>query len=125
MSKCTRPIYSLDLGIKENGKRNLKILPRRFDLSSVKQLKARYGDSSIVPLPCGQCLNCKLNKAKEWAVRCVLEASLYDENFFVTLTYDDEHYPEDASLHREHDEYAIHIHHNQSNEDQENNISIV
>jgi hypothetical protein len=97
---CTRPIYALDLGVKENGKRNIKILSRRVDLSSIAQLEARYGKGNILLLPCGKCLACKLSKAREWAVRCVLEASQYDNSCFITLTYDDEHLPEDGLLHR-------------------------
>lgn len=42
-------------------------------------------------LPCGQCLECRLNYAREWAVRCVHEAQMYENNSFITLTYDDEH----------------------------------
>ena len=94
MSRCSNPIYALDLGLKENGKRNLKILPRRVDLSSWKQLSVRYGEANIIPLPCGKCLNCKINHANEWAVRCVLESKLHEENYFITLTFDDAHLPE-------------------------------
>lgn len=93
MSKCSNPIYALDLGVKENGKRNIKLLPKRYDLYSLEQLSYRYGSDNIIPLPCGKCLACRLNKGKEWAVRCVLEASLYDNNYFVTLTYDDQFLP--------------------------------
>ena len=102
MSSCTRPLYAVDLGIKENGKRNIKILPRRFDLYSYEQLSARYGEKSVLPLPCGKCLACRLNHAKEWAVRCMLESLYHDENYFVTLTYDDEHLPVDGKLHKKH-----------------------
>lgn len=102
MSSCTRPIYAVDLGIKENGKRNIKILPRRADCYSWKLLTEKYGDKSIIPLPCGQCLNCRLSKAKEWAVRCVLESLYHDDNWFVTLTYDDEHLPKDQKLCKKH-----------------------
>lgn len=49
-------------------------------------------------LPCGQCVGCRLERARQWAVRCVHEASLYDANCFVTLTYDDEHLPPGGSL---------------------------
>ena len=90
---CNFPIYALDLGLKENGKRNIKILPKRVDMSSLAQLEVRYGKGSILPLPCGRCLACKLAKAREWAVRCVLEASLYPDNCFITLTYDPEQGP--------------------------------
>lgn len=51
-----------------------------------------------VELPCGQCIGCRLDRAKMWAVRCVHEASLYDENCFITLTYNDENLPENGSL---------------------------
>lgn len=90
---CTNPIYALDLGVKENGKRNLKILSKRVDLSSLEQLHNRYGEGNIIPLPCGKCLDCKISKARLWAVRCTLEASLYDDNCFVTLTFDEDHLP--------------------------------
>lgn len=40
-------------------------------------------------VPCGQCVRCKLNRASQWAIRCMHEASLYEDNCFVTLTYDD------------------------------------
>jgi len=49
-------------------------------------------------LPCGQCLGCKLERSRQWAIRCVHEASLYDENSFLTLTYSDENLPSDGSL---------------------------
>lgn len=47
----------------------------------------------IIPwqVPCGKCLECRLEYARQWAVRCVHESQMYDENSFITLTYDDEH----------------------------------
>lgn len=42
-------------------------------------------------LPCGQCIGCRLERSRQWAIRCMHEASLYDRNCFITLTYDDEH----------------------------------
>lgn len=49
-------------------------------------------------IPCGQCIGCRLEKSRQWAVRCVFESQMYDENCFLTLTYDDEHLPSDGSL---------------------------
>lgn len=49
-------------------------------------------------LPCGQCVGCRLERSRQWAVRCMHEASLYEENSFLTLTYDDAHLPSDGSL---------------------------
>lgn len=51
-----------------------------------------------VSIPCGRCGGCRLEKCRQWAIRCVQEASLYDENCFITLTYDDAHEPAGGSL---------------------------
>lgn len=45
-----------------------------------------YGARRVV-VPCGQCHGCRLDKSVGMAVRCMHEASLYDHNQFVTLTY--------------------------------------
>ncbi len=55
-----------------------------------------------VPLPCGQCIGCRLERSRQWAMRCVHEASLYESNCFITLTYDNEHLPVDGSLNKRH-----------------------
>lgn len=47
---------------------------------------------------CGQCLGCRLHYRQEWAIRISHEASLYDHNCFVTLTYDEEFLPPGGSL---------------------------
>lgn len=44
-------------------------------------------------IPCGQCIGCRLERSRQWATRCLHEASLYDANCFVTLTYDEVHIP--------------------------------
>ena len=51
-----------------------------------------------ISVPCGQCIGCRLERSRQWAVRCVHEASLYENNCFLTLTYDDAHLPSDLSL---------------------------
>lgn len=53
-------------------------------------------------LPCGQCIGCRLERSRQWAVRCMHEASLHEQNSFITLTYDDEHLPKDWSLQKSH-----------------------
>lgn len=49
-------------------------------------------------LPCGQCVGCRLERSRQWAVRCMAEASLREENAFVTLTYSEECVPQSGSL---------------------------
>lgn len=39
---------------------------------------------------CGQCMGCRLERSRQWAVRCMHEASLHRSNCFVTLTYNDQ-----------------------------------
>lgn len=52
-----------------------------------------------VTIPCGQCIGCRIDKSRDWAIRCVHEASCFDENCFLTLTFSDDYlnektYPE-------------------------------
>ena len=51
-----------------------------------------------IDLPCGQCVGCRVERARQWAVRCTHEASLYDQNCFITLTYNDQNIPRNHSL---------------------------
>lgn len=51
-----------------------------------------------VSVPCGQCIKCRLEYSRQWAMRCMHEASLHEENAFITLTYDDDHLPLLGSL---------------------------
>lgn len=44
-------------------------------------------------LPCGQCVGCRLERSRQWAVRILHEAKIHKHNCFLTLTYDDEHLP--------------------------------
>lgn len=46
---------------------------------------------------CGQCIECRLEYARNWAVRLMAEAQS-KECCFVTLTYDDDHLPDDGSI---------------------------
>lgn len=42
-------------------------------------------------IPCGQCIGCRLEYSRQWANRGYLEAKCWEQNWFVTLTYDEEH----------------------------------
>ncbi|QXP08467.1 MAG: replication initiator protein [Arizlama microvirus] len=50
-------------------------------------------------IPCGQCVGCRLERSRQWAMRCLHESSLYKRNCFITLTYDNKHLPSDESIH--------------------------
>ena len=51
---------------------------------SFKRSEGLFGSFSAINLPCGQCIGCRLERSRQWAVRCMHEASLHDENSFLT-----------------------------------------
>ena len=55
-------------------------------------------EGSSFHVPCGRCQGCRVARSREWAVRCMHEAKMYDFNQFITLTYDDKHLPDDYSV---------------------------
>jgi len=52
-------------------------------------------------IPCGRCIGCRLERSRQWAMRCTHEASMYDHNCFLTLTYDADNVPSTGSLNLE------------------------
>jgi len=59
-----------------------------------------YIDQEVV-IPCGQCIGCRLERSRQWAIRCVHEASQWEDNCFVTLTYNDDNIDKKYSLNKE------------------------
>lgn len=106
MQTCTRPYKAFILGTKLNGKKEIKLT--NYDINHIEEdekgilypcnstrihpnTKKIYKD--FIDVPCGTCLACRLNHAKEWADRCMLEAKYHKSNYFVTLTYNNENVP--------------------------------
>lgn len=58
------------------------------------------GHRQFIRVACGKCLECELNKSREWAFRIVLEALAYPCNCFLTLTYNDDNLPLSGSVSR-------------------------
>lgn len=105
---CYRPLKAFILGVKDDGKRDLKVTSYETDLcwqdrrngywysakepfirtSSVKDITKEY-----IEIPCGKCIGCRLDYSAMWANRCMLEAKYHEHNWFLTLTYNDEHLP--------------------------------
>lgn len=50
---------------------------------------------------CGQCLGCRLESSRQWAMRCVAELSQHQTACFLTLTFDNEHLPKNGSVSKE------------------------
>lgn len=51
-----------------------------------------------IRIPCGQCIGCRLEYSRKWAMRCVAESKMHSANSFLTLTYSDDNIPEHGSL---------------------------
>lgn len=62
---------------------------RRFRNFSFAIKQINHIPTSHIVFDCGKCLPCRKKRATELASRCVLHASLYTENCFITLTYDE------------------------------------
>lgn len=105
---CYHPLKGFIIGKTETGKKLLKICPYDTECvfnplgsdtwekhGHVIDRRVSHGRvvTDFIPIPCGQCVGCRLDHSKQWAVRCMLESEYHDENYFITLTYDDEHVP--------------------------------
>lgn len=86
--ECYYPLHVWRGDVLESGKR--EILFKR----------PRVEGAGIVPttLPCGRCIGCRLERSRQWAMRCLHEAAMHEENCFITLTYSDECMPKDGGL---------------------------
>lgn len=73
-----------------------------FDDTPIVRSSSDYSDIKgfKIKIPCGQCIGCRLDYSRQWAVRACHEVNTYgaDNNMFITLTYNDEHLPDNKSL---------------------------
>lgn len=74
--KCMDPILVYDSG----GKTRYRHFSLANPLAKI---------SHRLVFDCRKCLSCRKKASQELAMRCVLHASLYKENCFITLTYDE------------------------------------
>lgn len=95
---CYSPRYAIMDNLSVDYKLYLKSqgrsLPKPHFVS--KQVYDDFQDSFLkkrVMIPCGKCIGCRLDYSRTWAVRCMLEARQHKYNWFLTLTYDDDHVP--------------------------------
>lgn len=48
-------------------------------------------------IPCGKCINCRINKKREWTQRLIHESSTSESCYFITLTYEEKNVPLDEN----------------------------
>lgn len=53
------------------------------------RFQGRENAGNRLQLPCGRCVGCRLERSRQWAVRCMHEAQLHEHNCFITLTYNE------------------------------------
>ncbi len=70
----------------------IEVLIRRKSLYTERLL----GANQIVP--CGNCVGCRAEQGRQWAVRMVHEQRMHESSVFVTLTIDDENLNENSEL---------------------------
>lgn len=54
--------------------------------------------TSPMEIPCHNCVGCKLEYSRQWSIRMMHEKRFHDETCFITLTYDDQHVPQNYGL---------------------------
>lgn len=87
---CYRPLHGYESTITnpETGKRSW--------VSKLSKAGSLYAPRLSVP--CGRCIGCRLERSRQWAIRCVHEAQLHEETAFITLTYSPENLPPGGTL---------------------------
>lgn len=61
----------------------LRTRKRRYTFNPKRALDS----TKPIPVPCGKCAECRKKARQDWSTRIQNEASMHDENAFITLTY--------------------------------------
>lgn len=88
---CYHPVDAWRGPVRADGKRPVVFRP-----------KFKMSDDAFIQLPCYKCVGCVLERSRQWAMRCMDEASLYRDNCFITLTFNDKHLPLNRGLDKSH-----------------------
>lgn len=100
---CLNPLHGFVIGKTLSGKNEYKIEPgyvnylERYGNAWHAAYPGHFVTSNVIKeyimIACGQCMECRLAYSRMWANRMMLEAQNHESNYFLTLTYDDEHVP--------------------------------
>lgn len=92
---CYKPLHAI------KSSAGLIFDPRNAQLFAQGLPLIKHPTGENIQLPCGSCIGCRLDHSKMWGTRCAHEASLFENNCFLTLTYADEHLSPNLSLNKE------------------------
>lgn len=102
---CVSPLKAFAVGVTPLGKTDYKITSLKVHhLEVFKGEYRKIYDNKVSPyaqkviresieIPCGDCVECKLAYSRMWADRIMLEAKSWNDSYFLTLTYNNEHLP--------------------------------
>lgn len=79
---CYKPIQAWEI-INAKTDTGKKVISFRQPTAPAKQIQ----------IPCGNCIGCRMDYSRMWMSRLVKEASQYQNNAFLTLTYNNENLP--------------------------------
>ena len=82
---CFHPLKAIqykNLPGKNPGKHPVRILKREE-----YEKEWNTDEVELLDIPCGQCSGCRMDYARQWANRLMLELENHDSAYFVTLTY--------------------------------------
>lgn len=84
-----RCLYPRTVGFKDDGK-TISWSPKTYSK-----------EYPTFQLPCSKCIECRLQYARDTAIRCVHEAQMHENNCFITLTYSDENLKSPRLIYRD------------------------
>lgn len=71
-------------------------------LRNFRHFKERYKlNYNYFLVPCGKCIECRLQYRREWAIRLLNELKTSDNAYFLTITYNDDNLPLSKSLNKD------------------------
>lgn len=80
-----------------HGYRAKRINPKTKKRAIVFKVHDGFVDMPVI-VACGRCSGCRLERSRQWAIRCMHESSLHEFNSFITLTYAPKHLPPGGTL---------------------------
>lgn len=98
---CDKPLIRCYQDLRSKKSMTVKVFPVRNEDEYEKYEKMNIESERMsLPykwqrIPCGQCWSCRLTKAKMWSERIIHELETYGnkDSYFITLTYDPNHIP--------------------------------
>lgn len=96
---CLKPVSGLWLTSPETGETYFKYtrFPYSYTLNHNEIGIYKGNISSVIPVPCGKCINCRLDYSRQWANRMMLEFDHTKKAVFLTLTLNDDNLPISSS----------------------------